>query len=91
MLSSQRLWPRSWSCWVGFIASLYEKHGQNAVKNSGALRTAFIEKAIHISNVHDGCEADRIQAGASYQESVNLRLRHETLGIVRLDAATIFA
>ena len=34
MLSSQRLWPRLWSCCVGFIASLYEKQGQNAVKNS---------------------------------------------------------
>jgi len=33
MLSSQRLWPRSWSCCVGFILSLWEKNRQNGVKS----------------------------------------------------------
>lgn len=41
------------------------------------------------SKIHEGCEADRIETGAAYEESVDLMLRFETLRIVRLDTAAV--
>ena len=45
-------------------------------------------RSIYISKIHESCEADRIEA-AAHEESGDLMLRHETLRIVRLDAAAI--
>ena len=41
------------------------------------------------SQIHDRCEASWIEAGAAYEESVDLRLRNEALRIVRPDAAAV--
>ena len=39
--------------------------------------------------VHDRRKTDRIEAGAAYEKSVDLWLRHETLRILGLDAAAV--
>lgn len=44
---------------------------------------------ISISEIDKRRETDWIEAGAAYEESVDLRLRHETLRVVRFDAATV--
>ncbi len=54
-----------------------------------ARRSDSGERAIQISKINDGCEADRIETRAAYEKSVNLRLRHEDLRIVGFDAAAV--
>ena len=42
-----------------------------------------------MSEVHKSCEADRIETGASDEESVDLRLRQESLRILGFYAAAV--
>jgi hypothetical protein len=41
--------------------------------------SASVRYAVQASKIHDRCKADRIKAGAAYQESVDFGLRYETL------------
>jgi hypothetical protein len=48
-----------------------------------------VAPAAQRSKIHYRCEADRIETGFAYQESVDFRLRHKTLRVARLDAAAV--
>ena len=48
-----------------------------------------VASATQRSKIHYRCEADRIETGFAYQESVDFRLRHKTLRVARLDAAAV--
>src|SRR5579862_186938 len=43
MLSSQRLWPISWSCWVAFIISLLDRTVRRWCGRPGLLRSGLAE------------------------------------------------
>src|SRR5579872_2090022 len=65
-------------------------HGSHQTEPSARRTDELVEdlasvRSIYISKIHEGCEADRIEARSAYEESVDLGLGHETLRIVRLD------
>ena len=53
------------------------------------LMDRFTRIASNFKKIHDRCEPDWIEAGASRKQSVNFWLRPETLGIFWLDTATV--
>src|SRR5215469_6430552 len=55
--------------------------------SGGSLQPAtFIFRS---SEIHDGCEAYGIEAGAADEESIGLRLGHKSLRSVGIDAAAV--